>query len=108
MEEQKSRLIGGLLGIFLGQFGVHNFYLGYTTKAIIQVSLTGGGIVLGTLLMLISIPLTLVFVGIFVMFFGMFVMFGCLIGVRIWTLVEGIMIIAGAVPVDGKGIPLKE
>ena len=29
----KSKLAAGLFGIFLGQFGVHNFYLGYTTKA---------------------------------------------------------------------------
>ena len=32
----KSKLAAGLLGIFLGGFGVHNFYLGYTTKAIIK------------------------------------------------------------------------
>lgn len=33
----KSKLAAGLLGIFLGGFGVHNFYLGYTTKAVIQL-----------------------------------------------------------------------
>ncbi len=33
----KSKLAAGLLGIFLGGFGVHNFYLGYTKKAIIQI-----------------------------------------------------------------------
>lgn len=38
--EQKSRLTAGLLGIFLGGFGIHNFYLGYTTKAVIQLVLT--------------------------------------------------------------------
>ena len=38
--EQKSRLTAGLLGIFLGGFGVHNFYLGYTGKAIAQILLT--------------------------------------------------------------------
>ncbi len=40
MVEQKSKLAGGLLGIFLGSLGVHNFYLGYTTKAVIQLVLT--------------------------------------------------------------------
>jgi len=35
--EQKSKLVAGLLGIFLGGFGIHNFYLGFTTKAIIQI-----------------------------------------------------------------------
>lgn len=30
--DAKSKLVAGLLGIFLGTFGVHNFYLGYTGK----------------------------------------------------------------------------
>lgn len=34
----KSKIAAGLLGIFLGAFGVHNFYLGYTGKAIAQLS----------------------------------------------------------------------
>ena len=38
--EQKSRLTAGLLGIFLGGLGIHNFYLGYTSKGIIQLILT--------------------------------------------------------------------
>lgn len=37
---QKSKLAAGLLGIFLGGYGIHNFYLGYTGKAIIQIVLT--------------------------------------------------------------------
>lgn len=36
----KSKLTAGLLGIFLGSFGVHNFYLGYTGKAIAQILLS--------------------------------------------------------------------
>ena len=36
----KSKMTAGLLGIFLGGFGVHNFYLGYTGKAIGQIALT--------------------------------------------------------------------
>lgn len=38
--EQKSKMTAGLLGIFLGGFGVHNFYLGYTNRAILQIVLT--------------------------------------------------------------------
>lgn len=34
---QKSKIAAGLLGIFLGTFGVHNFYLGYTGKALAQL-----------------------------------------------------------------------
>ncbi|RBP97485.1 hypothetical protein CRD60_06900 [Bifidobacterium aemilianum] len=37
---RKSKLAAGLLGIFLGFIGVHNFYLGYTGKAVAQLLLT--------------------------------------------------------------------
>ena len=33
----KSRVVAGLLGIFFGGIGVHNFYLGFNNKAIIQI-----------------------------------------------------------------------
>jgi TM2 domain-containing membrane protein YozV len=36
---EKSALAAGLLGIFLGVYGVHNFYLGYTSKAVGQLIL---------------------------------------------------------------------
>lgn len=36
----KSKLVAGLLGIFLGGFGVHRFYLGYTTIGITQIVVT--------------------------------------------------------------------
>lgn len=36
----KSRLLAGILGILLGAYGVHNFYLGFTTKAVIQIVVT--------------------------------------------------------------------
>lgn len=35
--QPKSKIAAGLLGIFLGGWGVHNFYLGYTSKAVIQI-----------------------------------------------------------------------
>lgn len=35
--EPKKKIVAGLLGIFLGGFGVHNFYLGYTKRAVIQI-----------------------------------------------------------------------
>ena len=82
----KSKIAAGLFGIFLGQFGVHNFYLGYTQKAVIQLVLT-----------IVGYGLCCVFVGIF------FVM-----ATSIWGLVEGIMILVGKINVDGNGIPLSE
>ena len=36
---QRSKLAAALLALFLGAFGIHNFYLGYTNKAIIQLVL---------------------------------------------------------------------
>jgi len=78
--QPKSRLVAGLLGIFLGGLGIHRFYLGYTTIGIVQVLLT-------------------VFVGIFTL--GL---------VGLWGFVEGIMIFAGASYFrnDAKGIPLRD
>lgn len=45
----KSKVAAGLLSIFLGAFGVHKFYLGYTKEGIITlaISLIGGFITLG-------------------------------------------------------------
>ncbi len=36
----KSKVAAGLLGILLGGFGAHRFYLGYTSIAIIQIVVT--------------------------------------------------------------------
>ena len=38
--ESKSKLAAGLLGIFLGGWGIHNFYLGFTGKGIAQIIVT--------------------------------------------------------------------
>ena len=37
---EKSKMAAGLLGIFLGAWGIHNFYLGNTSRAVIQLVLT--------------------------------------------------------------------
>lgn len=74
----KSKLAAGLLGIFLGGLGVHNFYLGFTKRALIQllVSLLTCGA-------------------------GATVM-------SIWGLIEGIFYLTGKYNVDGNGNPLGE
>lgn len=74
----KSKIAAGLLGIFLGAFGVHNFYLGYTGKAVAQLLIT------------VLSCFVLSFVS------------------GIWGLIEGILILCGNINVDGKGIPLKD
>lgn len=85
---QKSRITAGVFGILFGGFGVHNFYLGYTAKAVIQLTVscicllllccTGGISAVGNA------------------------------GMSIWGLVEGIMILAKGINVDGRGEPLKD
>lgn len=80
--EQKSKLVAGLLGLFLGWIGIHNFYLGRTGFAVAQL-------ILSVLLPIISC--------------------GYLAWVTpLWGVIEGILIFAGVINHDGKGIPLKE
>lgn len=42
--EGKSKIVAGLLGIFLGWLGIHKFYLGYNKEGVIMllVSVVGG------------------------------------------------------------------
>ncbi len=62
----RSKIAAGLLGIFLGSLGIHNFYLGNTTKAVIQLLLT----VVGWIIVI-----------------GPFI-------ASVWGLIEGILILA--------------
>lgn len=39
-QEPKSKMVAGLLGIFLGSIGVHRFYLGYIGIGIAQIAVT--------------------------------------------------------------------
>lgn len=75
---QKSKIAAGLFGIFLGSFGVHNFYLGFTGKAVAQLLITV--LSCGCLS-----PIS-----------------------AIWGLIEGILILAGDTSKDAYGNDLKE
>lgn len=39
-QSTRSRLVAGLLGVFAGGFGVHNFYLGRIAIGMLQIALT--------------------------------------------------------------------
>ena len=39
-DPRKSRVAAGVLGIVLGGFGVHRFYLGFTTIGVLQIVVT--------------------------------------------------------------------
>jgi TM2 domain-containing membrane protein YozV len=45
----KSKIAAGLLGIFLGVFGIHKFYLGYTKEGVtmLLISVLGGMLTFG-------------------------------------------------------------
>ncbi|MCC8073266.1 MAG: TM2 domain-containing protein [Clostridiales bacterium] len=75
----KSKMAAGLLAIFLGTLGIHNFYLGYTTKAVIQL------VVSLVLSWTVIVP----------------------IGIWIWAIVEAVQIFSGKIP-DANGVPLKD
>ncbi len=77
--QYKSKIAGGILGIFLGWLGIHNFYLGFTSKAV-------GQLILG-LLGFLTFGITSAISG-------------------IWGLVEGIMILTGSINTDSDGRPL--
>lgn len=71
----KSKIAAGLLALFLGSLGVHNFYLGYTSKAVAQLLLT---------------------------IIGWIIIVGPIIS-SIWAFVEAIMLFAGSISVDADG-----
>jgi TM2 domain-containing membrane protein YozV len=76
--DQKSKVAAGVLGILLGCFGVHNFYLGFTGKGVAQLLIT------------------LLTCG-----------YGALIS-GVWGLIEGVMILTGGINRDSRGVPLKD
>lgn len=73
----KSKIGAGILGILLGAFGIHNFYLGYNGKAVAQLLIT-----------VLTCGIASVVSG-------------------IWGLVEGIMILTGNIDKDANGVPLE-
>lgn len=81
---QKSKICAALLAFFLGGLGIHNFYLGYTGKAVAQLLLTIFGSILAVFII------------------GFFMV----AAVGIWTLVEFIMILTGSINTDAQGNPI--
>lgn len=80
--EPRSRLVAALLGIFLGSLGIHNFYLGYNSRGLVQLLLSTVGALLTCGL---SVAV-----------------------VEVWAIVEVILLFCGSVVVDGRGIPLRD
>lgn len=77
-KNQKSKVGAGIMGILLGALGVHNFYLGYTGKAVAQLLIT-----------ILSCGCLAPVSG-------------------IWGLIEGILILTGDINKDANGNDLKD
>ena len=122
---RKSKIAAGLLGIFLGVWGVHNFYLGQIGRGVIKLCVSFGFVLLYIVYMIgmvfvsfnnnsyghgynynfgdSSMALPAIIIMIFFIFFAL-----AHLGIYIWSLVEGILILTGKINKDAKGIPLKD
>ena len=102
----KSSVAAGLLGIFLGAFGAHNWYLGQKTKGIIHICLTGGGFIvmmLGSILLGLGASAHMAVPALLGGFLA-FIAYIAMLGSGIWGLVEGIILLAqGDAALAAKG-----
>ena len=75
---QKSRVAAGILAILLGHFGLHSFYLGKTSRGLMQllISLLTCGV-------------------------GWIIM-------SIWGILDGIKLLDGRINIDANGVFLKD
>lgn len=85
--QRKSKLAAALLAFTVGLFGVHNFYLGFTTKGTVQLILSCVGILSNIFTLFLPLLITI-----------------------IWSFVEGIQIITNReiYHYDANGVQLKD
>lgn len=79
---QKSRIAAGILAIVLGTYGVHSFYLGNTSRGLMQL--------------LISILGSVLTCGL------------SAIAMAIWGILDGIKLLDGRINTDANGVYLKD
>ncbi|MBO5981783.1 MAG: TM2 domain-containing protein [Clostridia bacterium] len=91
--QQKKRVTAGLFAFLLGAYGVHDFYLGYTKKAILHL-----------VMMIVSIFSAVLCI---IPYFGFIVYFAIVLPLCIansaWCIVEGIKIFSNKNFVDARG-----
>ncbi len=113
MNNTKSSTVAGLLGIFLGSVGAHDFYLGgtHTKKGIIHVCLFGSGLVVEILASAI-LPSALSFSALLRMAWLFtilgYIATGCMSASGIWGLVDGIRILTkgdAGLAAEGYAVP---
>lgn len=104
--DAKSSLVAGLLGIFFGGLGVHNFYLKRTGRAVIQLVLR----IVSTICSFFTTYTLLIPFANHSLGVGALTIIGTFIywSVRIWSIVEAILLLCGSTKVDGCKRPLKK
>ena len=111
-QNTKSATTAGLLGIFLGAFGAHNWYLGEKSKGIIHVCMMSGG-VLVEIVAAAVLPNVLSFTMLIQMAW-LFTILTAIAGLAmsasaIWGLIEGIIILSqGDAGLARKGYAVAE
>lgn len=106
----KSATTAGLLGIFLGAFGAHNWYLGEKNKGIAHICMMAGGILVEVVASII-LPNVLSFSALLTAASILGVLGGiasiAMTASGIWGLVEGIQILVGGdAGLAAKGFPV--
>lgn len=103
----KSRTVAGLLGIFLGGLGAHNFYIKRTGRAVCQLLLS----VLYALAFIFSIVCGMANVNDYVMgILGIIIIFTFLgkLAAIVWGFIEAILLLCGVTKTDGRGRPFRD
>lgn len=80
----RSRIAAALMAFFIGMFGIHNFYLGYMRKGLLQVIVSVIGLII-------------------VFAFGTLFTIGAPVVMALWGIIEGYQLITGAIRVDADG-----
>lgn len=97
MNNYKSATTAGLLGIFLGSVGAHDWYLGNKTKGIIHVCLASSGVVI-SIIASVVLPAALSYRALLTWGALITILAGLsgliMFGNGVWGLVEGIIILS--------------
>ena len=91
MGSEKTKVVAGLLGIFLGWAGVHKFYLGIKKPATIQLAVGGGGLVVALVMGNIFIALGIFGIGALIGLLLYAIGYLALMAAGVLGLVEGII-----------------
>ena len=87
-KKRRSRYAAAAFGIVMGSFGVHNFYIGNSSRGIAQIAIT-------------LAAYWLVMVGVLPAFGGMLLS-------GLWGFIEGVLIAVGDIKTDAEGNALRQ